>query len=500
MNNAITSSSASHSWQFRHVILSFLALSAAVSIDLLEEKNEQGRHRFVRGRHKYYGIGSLVVFFALFSGYGMGHMLASMSTISAVGATIAGIVWAAFQWCLERQMLISIRADAAWWKKLVGLTWRTLLALLSASTMVYPFFVESNRAEIDVKVGEMSRQRLVDNLHSAQLAVGLPALRSEASEVTNSIKQVDALLAGEPPDLALFRQKAKQCWTRFNDKETNINRQKRTLQLLQNSVENNPDIEAKIDTIKQKLQSEKMACQAADNIVLGKLLIWKQQKNAEKNLFLKEQREIQTNINLAKQKETALSEDQAIKIKVAARSGFSADFTAVADLVRNDANRRFQLIWWLVWFLAIEMVAVLVKFTSNTDIDLRLNSDETWVNEQTLHQLNLQQRQLATTRLQAAMEHKGEQAARLADDGKHAQDRLVLQQNIETRIHQQVNRLNGELRLSAETLKISLAQMEMIEKLTQQSNLAKHDPRLEKIFQQAKETVLESFARVNVSI
>jgi len=84
----------------------------------------------------------VLFYFCGFSGYGMGHMLASMSNVSTGVAIIAGLIWALFQWCLERQILISIRADATFFAKLIGISWRGALALLSATTMVYPFLLK----------------------------------------------------------------------------------------------------------------------------------------------------------------------------------------------------------------------------------------------------------------------------------------------------------------------------------------------------------------------
>lgn len=125
----------------------------------------------------------------------------------------------------------------------------------------------------------------------------------------------------------------------------------RPLLLQKNAVANTvaPDTlqETKIDALNQKLNAAKAPCQNADSLVMTKLLEWKQQKNAEKKVLLNEQKQVQSHIVEAKQKEISLSESQEKKITLAAQSGFAADFAAVADLVRNDANRRFQLIWWL---------------------------------------------------------------------------------------------------------------------------------------------------------
>lgn len=502
MHALVNSARASSSWQWRRAALSFLALSAAVPLDVLEERDQQGSYRFIRGRHKYYGIGSLVIFFAIFSGYGMGHMLATMSTISAWGALLTGVIWAIFQWCLERQMLISIRADAVWWKKLFGLSWRGLLALLSASTMVYPFFVESNRAEIDVKVGEMARTRLIDNVQSAQLAVGLPALRSDATRVDGAIKQVDLLLASDPPDLAAYRQRAKVCWQTFAKTDIALQRQLRPL-LAQKNI-NSPDalLDAKIDALSQKLSAAKAPCQAADGVVTSKLLEWKQQKNAEKKVLLNEQKQVQTHIGEAKQKEIALSESQERKITLAAQSGFAADFAAVADLVRNDANRRFQLIWWLTWFFAIEMVAILVKFTSTTDVDLQLKSREMATQDQINAQMQTEQEQIATNRLQAGMQAKGEQAVWLADDGQLAQARVRLEQALEAQLHRQLKELDVELRLSVEALKLHLVQLDAIQQLRSTSSLLNSgsvDPRIENMVQETVSKILSSLTSLQTA-
>lgn len=502
MHASVNSAPASDGGQWRRAALNFLALSAAVPVEDLEARDQQGAYRFMRGRHKYYGIGSLVIFFALFSGYGMGHMLATMSTISAWGAVTAGTIWAVFQWCLERQMLISIRADAAWWKKLFGLSWRGLLALLSASTMVYSFFVESNRAEIDVKVGEMARTRLIDNVQSAQLAVGLPALRTDVTRLDGAIKQVDALLASDPPDLPAYRQKAKTCWQQFAKTELNLQRQLRPL-LVQKNI-NSPDavLDAKIEALNQKLNAAKAPCQAAEAVVMAKLLEWKQQKNTEKKVLLAEQKQVQTHIADAKQKELSLSEAQEKKITLAAQSGFAADFAAVAELVRNDANRRFQLIWWLTWFFVIEMVAILVKFTSTTDVDLHFNSKEIATQAQITAQLQTQQEQIATARLHASMQAKGEQAVWLHDDGQLAQACLRLQQELETQLHRQLAETDIALRLNVEALKLHLSQLDAIQQLKNNSmvlNAGSVDPRIENMVQETIGKILDSLAGVQGS-
>lgn len=463
-------------------LLRFLALSAAVPLALLEEKDAQGRHRFGRGRHKYYGIASLVIFFAIFSGYGMGHMLASMSNMSWWGATIAGVLWAVFQWCLERQILLSLRSDAVWWEKLIGLSWRALLALLSASTMVYPFFVESNRAEIDVRVGEMARARLLENQTSAQLAVGLPSLRSDAADLTVGVQQVDKLLASDAPEVPALRKKAAQCWARFHDEETHIKRQLRPLQMLRQQAGVDLALETRIAQLQQKIETARVPCSGLEQVIAQKNAEWKQQKGAEKRALMAQQKQVQDRIANAKSEENRLITDQSAKIERAANSGFAADFSAVADLVRNDANRRFQLLWWLSWFLAIELVAILVKLNANTDLDWHLQSEENLAREKIQSDLQMQRDALTTTQLRAAMQSKGEQAVWLADDGKMAQEQLLQSLAVEAEFKIPVQRLQAQLR-----------QLKEVEKAMQEAHTLSDQGKVNALVQAAIQELVEKY-------
>lgn len=463
-------------------LLGFLALSAAVPLALLEEKDAQGRHRFGRGRHKYYGIASLVIFFAIFSGYGMGHMLASMSNMSWWGATIAGVLWAVFQWCLERQILLSLRSDASWWEKLIGLSWRALLALLSASTMVYPFFVDSNRAEIDVRVGEMARARLLENQTSAQLAVGLPSLRSDAAGLTANVQQLDKLLASDPPEVPTLRRKANQCWARFQAEETDIKRQLRPLHLLRQQAGVDLALETRISQLQQKMEAARAPCTSIDHAVAQKIAEWKQQKGAEKRAVMAQQTLVLERIASAKSEERRLITDQSAKIERAANSGFAADFSAVADLVRNDANRRFQLLWWLTWFLAIELVAILVKLNANTDLDWHLQSEENLTREKTQSDLQMQRDALKTVQLRAAMQSKGEQAVWLTDDGKMAQEQLLQDLALEAEFKIPVMRLQAQLR-----------KLKEIEKAMQEAHTLSDQGKVNALVQAAIQELLASY-------
>lgn len=490
MSALSTPDAANISGRWRHAALCFLALSAAVSHDVLESRNADGSYRYHRGRHKYYGIGSLVIFFAIFSGYGMGHMLATMSTISLAGALVAGIIWTVFQWCLERQMLISIDAQAVWWKKLFGIGWRGVLALLSASTMVYPFFVESNRAEIDIKVGEIARTRMINNVESAQLAVGLPALRKDAMQIEVSIKAVDTALAGEPPDISADRLKARQCWQSIRKQEESISKQMRALQM---SLKLNPlddYTKEKIEVLNQRLIATKAPCKLAENMVLKRIIDWKQEKSTEKRKLLDQQQQLGSEIGSAKQKELELSQSQQHKIQSAATSGFAADFAAVAELVQHDESRRFQLIWWLTWFFLIEMVAIMVKFTSSTDVDWYLQSIEKQRQTEIANDLRTQLDKLKTQAMRDAMLTKGRQSASLADDGKLAAALLQLEEQLIASQQRQKFQLQTDLKMNFENLEMRLSQLEAIRELARESKVMSEDIRIEQMFKEAIENVL----------
>jgi hypothetical protein len=487
------SAAPSGAWQWRRYALAFLALSAAVPLEVLEERNTQGRHRFVRGRHKYYGIGVLVIFFALFSGYGMGHMLATMSTISGWGAVLAGSIWAVFQWCLERQMLISIRADASIVQKLVGLTWRSMLALLSATTMVYPFFVESNRAEIDVHIGDMARARLIENQASAQLAVGLPLLREEGKQLHALLEQQENRLASDAPDLLAYKQKAASCWKAFRKQEQEINQRINRI-LLNATATALPSSDSEGSALRQKIIAAKALCQRADAQIMQRNVEWKQEQNKLKSGLLTQQNQLQTKLNVAKQKEDNLSQAQEQKISLAAQSGFAADFAAVAELVKQDANRRFQLIWWLVWFLAIEMVAILLKFTTTSDLDEYLQQEENWTRKQIEHEFTTLQEQLATLRLQASLSNKKEQENLESNLAQQMQTDLSLAQQIATHHKHTMMRLQGELDLNKEILNVSLQGVAQLQSLAQQAQEKKLDQRCETMIAASLEQLMNNIA------
>lgn len=403
-----------------------LALSAAVSSDVLEQRDAHGRYLYARGRHKYFGLGALVIFFALFSGYGMAHMLATMSNVSAHAAVAAGILWAMFQWCLERQIIISIAHDAAWHAKLAGFFWRALLAILSVSTMIYPFFVESNRAEIEVRVGELTQARLIQNIQSSQAAAGLPEMALAMSAGEQLLEKVDTELNSDPPEMPALRQQAKQCWKRYSDAE--LNSKAKIAQLTSEKARTEignvialEKLDQSINLLHKKLNDTKLRCQNDERLVLNKLLLWKTEKIAEKSSVVENNKSLHLEVAQAKAKSLALEDQQARKIAFAAKAGFAADFAATWDMLKNDLSRRIQFIWWFVWFLVIELIAILVKFSSSTDVDARLNADEVWLKSKIEHDLALRLNILDTARLQSQMQAKGQQAALREDDGRSYQ-------------------------------------------------------------------------------
>ncbi|MBC3920589.1 DUF4407 domain-containing protein [Undibacterium sp. CY18W] len=410
---------------------SVLALSAAVSLKVLDQQDSNGNYLYARGRHKYFGIGALVIFFALFSGYGMAHMLASMVNVSSSGSIIAGCLWAMFQWCLERQMIMSIHSDSSWVSKTIGISWRSLLALLSAITMVYPFFVDSNRAEIDVKVGEMTRTRLIQNLQTAEAATGLPVLQKSSTDLDEKLRKAEDAILSDPPQLAEMRKQLHNCRDRAREEERKGMQQIASWQQALSGIASiNPEtalLQQKISATQNRIKAGKARCQQYEQEINNSLLAWKNEKLADKTLIATALKQTQSSISKAQERSNVLEQKQTAKIEAAAASGFAADFAATWQMLQDDQHRRLQFIWWLLWFLTIEMVAIIIKFSSHTDVDAKLNSDEELVKFDISQSTQMRRAELALRQLHHAMNIKGQQAALQADDGKSAAALATLQ-------------------------------------------------------------------------
>ncbi|MFZ6873843.1 DUF4407 domain-containing protein [Undibacterium sp. Di27W] len=402
-----------------HASKSLLALSAAVSLKVLDAQDSEGNYLYARGRHKYFGIGALVIFFALFAGYGMAHMLATMVNVSSTGAMIAGSLWALFQWCLERQMIMSIQSDASWRAKCMGLFWRSLLALLSAITMVYPFYVDSNRAEITVKTGELERSRLIQNLQSAQQATGLPSLQQEVAAFDDKLQKAEDKLLSEPPQMAEMRQQLQLLREQAKTEERHSNIQianwhkAMAVALPAEAVL----LEQKINAAQNRINAAKARCQRQEQEINTTLIAWRKEKQAEKAQLAEERHQANAIASKARIDAQVLEKAQAEHIQAASHAGFAADFAATWDMLQNDMHRRLQFIWWLLWFLTIELVAIIVKFTSHTDVDARLNADEHLLKRAISSRVKLRQEQIEVAQLREMTRLKGERAALQADDG-----------------------------------------------------------------------------------
>ncbi|PXX42618.1 DUF4407 domain-containing protein [Undibacterium pigrum] len=402
-----------------HATKSLLALSAAVSLKVLDTRDSDGNYLYARGRYKYFGIGSLVIFFALFAGYGMAHMLATMANVSSTGAIVAGCLWAVFQWCLERQMIMSINSDASWAAKSMGLFWRSLLALLSAITMVYPFYVDSNRAEITYKTGELERSRLIHNLQSAQQATGLPALQQDVAALDDKLQKAEDKLLSEPPQMADMRQQLQSLREQAKTEERRSNgqianwRKAMTVALPAEAVL----LEQKISAAQNRINAARARCQRQEQEINATLITWRKEKIAEKAQLAEERQQANTIASKARTDAQALEKIQSAHIQAASHAGFAADFAATWDMLQNDVHRRLQFIWWLLWFLTIELVAIIVKFTSHTDVDARLNADEYLLKLGIASNSRVRQAHIEIEQLRELTALKGEQAALQADAG-----------------------------------------------------------------------------------
>ncbi|HTD04718.1 DUF4407 domain-containing protein [Undibacterium sp.] len=474
------------------LIKRILALSAAINLHTIEEKDPNGHYIYGRGRHKYYGLGALVIFFALFSCYGMAHMLATMPTITAMGAVAGGVLWGGFQWLLERQIIMSIAPDARWFAKLSGFGWRSIVAVLSVTTMVYPFFVESNRAEIDVRAGEMARARLIDNLQSAQQAVGLPALQILVAAGAQKLQKAETELSAEPPELPALRQQARLCWSQFRDTEARAKARIAQLSEEKRIVDSSDAaalsrLNAGIAALAARIGAGKSSCHARDRSVADRLAAWKQEKATERNAVALENRQIGAKVEAADVKGKALESEQAAKIERAARSGFAADFEAVWSMLQHDPSRRTQFIWWFAWFLAIELIVMIVKLTSFTDLDCRFGADEALVKQQIQHDLAARLTMLQTAGLRAQTEAKGTQAALQQDDGQAWQQMEA--RRLDLALYQE------ELKAPAELAQTALLQMLRMQNLGSEGLRGEYLASFETVLNRAVQDVLSVIQR-----
>ncbi|OYT94058.1 MAG: hypothetical protein CFE43_01625 [Burkholderiales bacterium PBB3] len=462
-----------------------LATSAGVGIDVLEERGSDGRWRYPRGRQKYYGLGALVLFFAIFSGFGMGHMVSAMGAMPFIGAVIAGLVWAVFQWCLERQMVLSISPTARWPLKCFGFTWRSMLALLSALTLVYPFFVASNRAEIDVHTAHLTRDRLIRNAETAPSAAGVPALQQALATVRADRAQVELDLRGEPPQLAHLKQLARACWSRHAQLQ-------RQLEGLRASPDAAPEAVA---TAQRQQQAQQLRCTQADTAVGQRLQQWQDEKSAEKKHIDQRLSEVQALTDTAWANSRALEAQTSGPIKAAGQSGFAADFTAVADWLRHDPNRQIQFLWWTVWFFIIELVAIVVKFMSTTDVDYRLQADETWAKAHADSELTEKLQTLAGNALASRMQAQGVQADLAEDAGATWQ--LVAS---EQRQHEQaLQRWQRDISQPVALLEAALANLQAIDRHQARSRTDHNAARTDPLVELARSELMRAFERTLAS-
>lgn len=460
----------------KNTLARLFALSAAVDYELLEARDEQGLFQFRRGRQKYYGLGSLVVFFAVFSAYGMGHMLASISQISTAGAVIAGLIWGLFQWSLERQILISIRSDDAVWRKVFGLSWRAGLAFMSASVMVYPFFVESNRAEIDVKVGEISQQRMLNAKENTERIVNLPRLRQEQDQQQQSLQRLEIAMAQEPPDILSYRQIARQCWSRFKVEDEKLSRQLRPLRLQREGKGVDLTLDARISGLEQKLEAAKSICSASDVAVNRHISEWRKLKQQEHLTITLEQKQLRQQLQIASDRQQALVTNLDSKIDLASRSGFAADFLAVASLVTEDKYRRLQLIWWLTWFVAIELVAILIKFGTNTELDTYLLLSEKKFVLDAEQEYRLWQEQQSTSYLRDFSQQQAEQAAWRNQTPDSASELIALEVSLARENTKHILKSKADLAMARSLLEAGIDELKLISEL---KSRAGHDVKMQ---------------------
>jgi len=108
----------------------------------------------------------------------------------------------------------------------------------------------------------------MENQSTAQQAVGLPRLQAAFDKQQGVLKEIDAQLASDPPDLPAFRQKAKQCWARFNEQDLRWQKQLRALSMSSINAKNDLISSAANDgprlALEKKINDAKAQCQSAD--------------------------------------------------------------------------------------------------------------------------------------------------------------------------------------------------------------------------------------------
>ncbi len=444
--------------QLQQAGMYLLALSAAVDLKLLNARKADGQFYYARGRYKYLGLGALVIFFAWFAGYGMAHMLASMTQMSATAALLGGVIWGVFQWCLERQMMLALRSDASWKVKIFGLGWRAILAFLSAITLVYPFFVDSNRSEIALRTSQIARQRVLENRQSAALASGLEQRQHEAGLLIQQQQAAEQALASTPPQLREMRQQ----WQNLRNQARQIEVQQLSAirrwqqQLVTTELNAQPALQQKIQQAQQRIQQAQQRAQRAEQALQHEMQRWRLQKQNEYAALTAQLQQAQVRTQQAWQQTQALQQQQEQKIQAAAAAGYAADFAASWDMLQHDQQQRWQFIWWLSWFYLIELIAIVVKLTHHTELDARLSANEHLALLDIASQLRLQQAQLALNEQQELTKIQGQMLALQADQGI-TQAALSLMQPIgqlQQQVHLNAAAESGWSQILSESLRV----------------------------------------------
>ena len=167
----------------------------------------------------------------------------------------------------------------------------------------------------------------------------------------------------------------------------------------------------------------------------------------------------------------------------------------MADWLRHDPNRQIQFLWWTVWFFIIELVAIVVKFMSTTDVDHRLQADETWAKAHADSELAAKLQTLESTALAHRMRAQGAQADLAEDAGASWQ--LVAS---EQRQHEQaLQRWQRDISQPVALLEAALANLQAIDRHQARSRTDHNAARTDPLVELARTELMRAFERTLAS-
>ena len=451
-------------------LTTILAFAAGVDRALIDARTDSGAYRYRAGRNKYLAVGALVWFFSLFSGLGMYHLLLGLPGSGIVTALSGGLLWAAFQFWLEKVILGAIPEQAGVLARLWGGGWRVLIGSFSALTMSYPFYVAINRPEIDVHILAMAQTRQEAALASSRQAAGLPALESGRVRINDGLQRIQAEQGREPDDIAALRRGAEACLDTLRTRETSLHPRLAQLEAERRLAQEGDartqaiQLAERIGQIRLQLRNQRAGCDRQALEHRQRRQAWQNGLRQAQEALRQEAARLQGEIAQASRQAEAMHQEHARRIHLAAQ-GFVADFNAVHDLVRGNEAMRVNALSLYLWFMLIEISAIAAKLARKTDLDARMAADEAIEIDAAAHDLALRKTVSETERLLARAESDAMQAW-LAEDGRTQLQETLRAENTTERQLQAIARTRALLEATCANLETTEALAGRGERLT----------------------------------